>query len=158
MCSFRFTISTSYRKEVAKQLRTAQQLGQLHRVKYLLAILAVMDGQRFDQVALVLRVHEKPVAEWVRLFCCYGIKGAPRKKPTGRPAKLTPWQKAELVKLIEEGPVKAGFDGACFSSPMIQELIYRRFGVCYNVFYLARVAQASRLLVAESGLCLRSFG
>jgi transposase len=139
MCSFRFTISTYYRKEVAKQLRTAQQLGQLHRVKYLLAILAVMDGQHFDQVALVLRVHEKTVAEWVRLFCCYGIKGAPRKKPTGRPAKLTPWQKAELVQLIEEGPVKAGFDGACWRSPRIQELIYRRFGVYYNVFYLAQL-------------------
>jgi hypothetical protein len=87
MCSVRFTISTHSRKEVERHLKTAQQLGNLRHVKYLLAILAVMDGQSFAQVALVLRVHEKTVAAWVCAFCCYGLQGAPRKKPTGRPPK-----------------------------------------------------------------------
>ena len=83
MCCVRFTISASYRKEVERHLKTAQHLGQLRRVKYLLAILAVMDGQSCAQVALVLRVHEKTVATWVGVFCCYGVQGAPRQKPTG---------------------------------------------------------------------------
>jgi transposase len=139
MCSVRFTISTHYRKELQRQLKTAQQLGHLRQVKYLLAILAVMDGQNFAEVALVLRVHEKTVAAWVGLFCCYGTKGAPRKKPTGRPPKLTPTQKEALALLIDEGPVKAGFSGACWRSPMIQQLIYDRFGLFYNVFYIAQL-------------------
>jgi transposase len=113
MCSVRFTLSTHYRKEVERQLQTAQQRGHLRQVKFLLAILAVMDGQSFAEVALVLRVHEKTVAAWVRVFCCYGLKGAPRKKPTGRPPKLTPTQREALAILIDEGPVKAGFSGAC---------------------------------------------
>jgi transposase len=129
MRCFRFTISTDYRKEVEKQLKTAQQLGDLRRIKYLLAILAVIDGQSFEQVALVLRVHTKTVAEWVRLFVCYGPQGAPRKKSPGRPGKLTKTRKEELANLIDEGPVKAGFDGACWRSPMIQQLIFERFGV-----------------------------
>ena len=139
MCSVRFTMSSSHRREVERQLKTAQQLGHLRQVKYLLAILAVMDGQSFAQVALVLRVHEKTVATWVRVFCCYGLKGAPRQKPTGRPPKLTPTQKEALATLIDEGPVKAGFSGACWRSPMIQQLIYDRFGVFYNVFYIAQL-------------------
>ena len=139
MCCMRFTISASYRKEVERQLKTAQHLGHVRQVKYLLAILAVMDGQSFAQVALVLRVHEKTVATWVRVFCCYGLQGAPRHKPTGRPPKLTPTQKAALATLIDEGPVKAGFSGACWRSPMIQQLIYDRFGVFYNVFYIAQL-------------------
>jgi transposase len=139
MCCIRFTISASYRKEVEHLLKTAQRLGHLRQVKYLLAILAVMDGQSFAQVALVLRVHEKTVATWVHRFCCYGIQGAPRTKPTGRPPKLTPTQKAALATLIEEGPVKAGFRGACWRSPMIQQLIYARFGVYDNVFYIAQL-------------------
>jgi hypothetical protein len=49
----RFTISASYRKEVERHLRTAQRLGHVRQVKYLLAILAVVDGQSFAQVALV---------------------------------------------------------------------------------------------------------
>lgn len=139
MCCVRFTMSPSYRKAVEHQLKTAQHLGKLRQVKYCLAILAVMDGQRLAQVALVLRVHEKTVAAWVCAFCCYGLQGAPHKKPSGRPPKLTSTQKEALATLLEEGPVKAGFSGACWRSPMIQELIYDRFGVFYNVFYIAQL-------------------
>jgi transposase len=139
MCCVRFTMSPSYRKEVEHQLKTAQQLGHVRQVKYLLAILAVMDGQSCAQIALLLRVHEKTVMAWVRTFCCYGSKGAPRTKPSGRPPKLTPPQKATLATLIDEGPVKAGFRGACWRSPMVQQLIYDRFGVFYNVFYIAQL-------------------
>ena len=89
MCCMRFTMSSSYRKEAERHLKTAQHLGNLRQVKYLLAILAVMDGQSVAQVAVVLRVHEKTVATWVGVFCCYGLQGAPHQKPTGRPPKLT---------------------------------------------------------------------
>lgn len=139
MCSFRFTISRHYRKELERQLRTAQQLGQLARVKYLLAILAVMDDQPAEQIAQCLRIHGKTLAEWVRLFCVYGIKGAPRRQPLGRPAKLTRTQKAELARLIEAGPQAAGFSAACWRSPLVQALILTRFGVSYSVFYLAQL-------------------
>ena len=57
MCCMRFTMSSSYRKEAERHLKTAQHLGNLRQVKYLLAILAVMDGQSVAQVAVVLRVH-----------------------------------------------------------------------------------------------------
>ena len=139
MCCLRFTMSSSDRKEVERQLKTAQHLGNLRQVKYFLAILAVLDGQSVAQVALLLRVHEKTVTSWVYTFCCYGLQCAPHKKPTGRPPKLTPTQKEALAQLIEEGPVKAGFSGACWRSPMIQRLIYDRFGVLYNVFYIAQL-------------------
>ena len=139
MCCVRFTMSLSDRKEVECQLKTAQRAGNLRQAKYLLAILAVLDGQSFAQVAVIIRVHEKTVATWGGVFCCYGSKGAPCRKPTGRPPKLTPTQKAALATLIDEGPVKAGFSGACWRSPMIQQLIYDRFGVFYNVFYIAQL-------------------
>jgi len=92
-------------------------------VKYYLAILAVVDGQSVAQVALVLRVHEKTVATWIPAFCCYGLPGAPRTKPPGRPPTLTPTQKADRATLLDEGPVQAGFSGACWRSPMIQQPI-----------------------------------
>jgi len=139
MCCLRFTMSSSDRKEVEHQLKTAQHLGNLRQVKYLLTILAVMDGQSFAQVAVVLRVQEKTVIKWVGVFCCYGLQGAPHQKPTGRPPTLTPTQQAALATLIDEGPVKAGFSGACWRSPMMQQLIYDRFGVFSNVFSIAQL-------------------
>ena len=90
MCCIRFTISASYRKEVEHLLKTAQRLGHLRQVKYLLAILAVIDGQSFAQVALVLRVHEKTVPTWVHSFCCYGHPGRTTYKAHGPPAETDP--------------------------------------------------------------------
>ena len=135
----RFTISASYRKEVEQLLKTAQRLGHLRQVKYLLAILAVMDGQSCAQVALVLRVPEKTVATWGHRFCCYGIQGAPRTKPTGRPPQLPPPPKAALAPVMEAGPGQAGFRGAGGRSPMLQQLMYARFGVYDTVFSMAQL-------------------
>ena len=56
MCCLRFTMSSSYRKAVEHQLQTVQHLGNLRQGKYLLALLAVMDGRSCAQVAGVLRV------------------------------------------------------------------------------------------------------
>lgn len=90
MCRVRFTLSTHYRREVERQLKTAQQLGHLRQVKYFLAILAVVDGQSFAQIALVLRVHEKTVAAWVRVFCCDGVHGCTASKAHRSPAQTDP--------------------------------------------------------------------
>ena len=138
MCCIRFTISASYRKEVERHLKTAQRLGHVRQVKYFLAILAVVDSQSFAQVALVLHVHEKTVATWVRLFCCYGLQGQPHRKPTGRPPTRTPTHKATRVPWSAEGPVQAGCRGACWRSPRIPRFMYDRFGVLYNVFSSAQ--------------------
>ena len=136
-CSVRLSISTHDRQEGEHQLKTARRLGQWRQVQYWLAILAVMDGQSFAEVAVVWRIHEQTVAAWVPVFCCDGIQGAPRQKPTGRPPKLTPTPHEALAQLMDAGPVQAGFSGACWRSPMIPQMIDDRFGVFYSVFYLA---------------------
>jgi transposase len=135
----RFTMSPADRQEVAGQLKTAQHLGNLRQGTYLLAILAVLDGQSCVQVAGVFRVHEQTIATWGGAFCGYGLKGAPRQKPTGRPPTLTPTPHAALATLLDEGPVKAGCSGACWRAPLIPPMIVDRFGVFSHVFDSAQV-------------------
>jgi transposase len=139
MCSVQFTRTTHSRKAVERRLKTAQQQGHFRQVTYLLALLAVGEGRSFGEVAMVWRVPEKTVATWVHRFGCQRLHGAPRHKPTGRPPKLTPTQQAELATLIDQGPLPAGFSSACWRSLMRQQLIYDRFGVFYNVFYIAQL-------------------
>ena len=67
----------------------------------------------------------------------YGRPGVAFKKPTGRPPKLTPTQKAEWQERLKAGPQACGFSGGCWRTPLIQALIHERFGVTYNVFYRA---------------------
>lgn len=138
MCSVRFTLTTYSRKAVERRWKTAQQQGHLRQGKYDLAILAVGDGRSCAEVAVVLRVPEKTLAAWICEFCCDGIHGAPRQKPTGRPPKLTPTQQAALATLMDEGPLQAGCSGACWRSPMIQPLLDDRFGVVSTVFSIAQ--------------------
>lgn len=90
-------------------------------------------------IAETLKVSEESIRLWVKALLLKGIEGLKSKKSPGRPGKLTRTQKRELDDLITDGPAKAGFSGACWRSPMIQELIYKRFGVFYSVHYISQL-------------------
>jgi hypothetical protein len=121
MCCVRCTLSATSRKEVARHLQTAQPRGNWRHGQYLLAIVAVLAGQRVAQVAGVWRVHETTVAAWGGVCGCSGGPGAPRQKPTGRPPQLPPTQTAALAPRMDAGPVTAGFRGAGWRSPRLPQ-------------------------------------
>ena len=109
-------------------------------IKRILAILSVTDGTPYSLIAEIIQVNEESIRLWVNIVLLKGIDGLKSKKGSaGRPPKLTKTQRKELDKLITEGPVKAGFSGACWRSPMIQTLIYERFGVSYSVHYISQL-------------------
>lgn len=139
MLNFRLTITTSQRQALDRKLSTAQRLGDRRLVKFMLTILAVAHYQDTEQAAVVLQLAVAQVEGYVHKFLCYGVRGVAFTKPAGRRPKLTPAQKQELSRLIEAGPEVCGFSGACWRSPMIQPLIKDRFGVVYNVFYIAEL-------------------
>jgi len=107
--------------------------------KRILAILAVSDRTPYPIVAATLKVSKEAIRLWVNTLLFKGVESLKSKKPSGRPSKLTKTQKKDLESLIIEGPTKAGFPGACWRSPMIQTLIYEKFGVQYNVFYISQL-------------------
>ncbi len=60
-------------------------------------------------------------------------------KVHGSSSKPTKDQLRELSRLIDAGPPECGFSGACWRSPMVQQLIKERFAVSYSVFYIAEL-------------------
>jgi len=139
MLNFRLTITTSQRQALDLKLKTAHQLGDLRLAKFILTIFAVVHYQETEQAAVVLQLSVAQVEGYVHQFLCYGVRAVAFKQPAGRRPKLTPAQKQELCRLIEAGPEACGFSGACWRSPMIQHLIKDRFGILYNVFYIAQL-------------------
>jgi transposase len=104
----------------------------------ILIVLAVADDFSFDAIANILRIFAETVRLRVNNFIMKGLEGLSVKKQTGRPPKLTKSQKKQLSQAIIDGPEKAGHPGACWRSPMIQDLIYKRFGVFYSVNYISQ--------------------
>jgi transposase len=139
MLNFRLTITTDQRQALDRKLTAAQQRGDLRLVKFILTIFAIVHYQDTAQAAQVLQLSLAQVERYVHLFLCYGVRGVAFKSSPGRRRKLTKAQQRELGQLIDAGPPACGLSGACWRSPMIQQLIKERFGVSYSVFYIAEL-------------------
>ena len=139
MWPFRLTITLVQRQALRAKLAAAERRGDLRVIKRLSALLAVAEGFDAPHIARTLGLSQWQVRQYVRLFLISGVAGVRFQKSPGRPPKLTKTQKEELSAMIEAGPEAAGFGGACWRSPMLQELLRQRFGVIYCVAYIAEL-------------------
>ena len=139
MQGIRITLANQTRKKLEKTLHCAENRGDLRAAKRIMAILAVADGHSHSQIASILYVSDESIRLWVKSFLLNGINGLKSKKSPGRPPKLTKSQKRGLDKIITKGPSAAGYPGACWRTPMIQHLVYERFGVLYSVNYISQL-------------------
>lgn len=137
MLSYRLSIPKVERKVLKTALKTARQQGNARKVTRLEAIRAVAEGWTWEKTAVVFGVAKETVQEWVKQYVSGGVRALTPKKSPGRPPKLTPSQKAEVARVVAGGPEAAGFPGACWRTPMLQEWIWNRFGKLYNVHYLS---------------------
>ena len=139
MLNFRLTLSSTQKKALLRRLKTSEQLGNIRMVKRILAILSTVEGFSKEAIANMLHVSVESVRLWLCFFILHGIKEIEPKKSPGRPSKLTKHQKKELAEIIDKGPAEAGFLSNCWRSPMIQHLIYEKFGVFYSVHYIIQL-------------------
>jgi len=130
------------RRKCIQLLQQAQSKGDSRKAKRIMAVLAVVDGGLYSVIANTLKVSEESIRLWVNAFLLKGVKGFNYIKPPGKPSKLTKTQRKQLDKLISQGPQKSGFPGACWRSPMIQWLIYEKFGVEYSVNYIPQLLKS----------------
>lgn len=144
MLAFNLKLSAAQREQLVQMLKVAQKLGQRQPVTRVMAILACADQQSHTvaTVASVLQVSAEAVRQWVVLFLARGPQSLAAQRRPGRRPRLTKTQKRTLARIIEQGPPKAGFAGACWRSPMIQELIYEKFKVSYSVYYIAELLKS----------------
>lgn len=139
MLTYRLKLSREQKQELKERLKQVQDLGEVSKVKQILVILARSEEVEISKIAITLDITEETARTYIKKYLISGISSLARKKQSGRPGKLTKKQKEELAEIIEAGPEKAGFPGACWRSPMIQELIIEKYKVSYSVFYIAEL-------------------
>lgn len=97
-------------------------------------------GVRKSEVARRLGVSRQSVADWERMLKDKG-KGGLRRRPLGRPRRLSDAQCRELGKALVEGALAQGFATELWTLPRVAKLIRERFGVRYSsghMWYLLR--------------------
>ena len=139
MPNFRINITSTTLSRLKEMLSKAEHRGDIRTVKRANAILALIEGYSSSVIASILNVCEESIRLWLAAFLLKGPEAIQSRKSPGRKPKLTKTQKAQLDEIITNGPSAAGYPGACWRSPMIQHLIYERFGCFYSVNYIAQL-------------------
>ena len=134
---FKFRLTSSTRQKVECRLRLAFVTHNLRLVKRINVLLALAEGYSVAEVAQTYGLGKQTVRDYLHAFMRKGVESLVYKQPPGRRAKLTPSQRQELKKLIEEGPLEAGYECACWSALMVQDLIEKHFGICYHPHYVS---------------------
>lgn len=133
--SFSEAIMAGLEQERAK----ACELNNLRLYKIAQGLLWIGEGKALGEVARLLGVSAKTVWNWLKRLMVQGVGWlvGQHYRGRGRKAKLSSEQKQALYALVVAGPQANGFDCGVWTSAMLVELIWRRWGVCYNPRYLS---------------------
>lgn len=134
--SFTLQLSSFTRKQLYRRLKEAYASGSLKLVKRIHALLDLAQGQSVHDVAERLALGEQTVRDYRNQFLFKGMASLVYKSPPGRPSKRTKTQRKQLAEWIKVSPQDSGYTSGCWNTPMIQDLIWRQFGVEYHPHYL----------------------
>lgn len=139
MTGFSLKLSKKEIANLEKSQIRAEKSGDLPKIKRIISILLFHSKISLSVISTTLKTSQEAIRLWLKNYLLKGLQGLVSKKSPGRPSKLTKTQRKELSALIENGPLKAGYPGGCWRTPMIQALIKEKFGVFYNVRYLSQL-------------------
>jgi transposase len=102
-------------------------------------LLSILAGERYRVISESLCICEETIRLWKIDFMVLQLESLKFKKPGGRPSKLSNKQKEELIVILKAGPELSGFISGCWNTPMIQQLIEKRYGVLYTPQYISEL-------------------
>ena len=101
---------------------------------------ALENGISADDITKVLKVSRASVFEWQKTYREKGADGLRTKKTRGPKAKLDDGQLSQLYRLIVgNDPRQLSFGLALWTRGMIQELIFRQFGIRLSIVSVGNV-------------------
>lgn len=137
--SIRIGLRKGELKSILQRLQIAYARGEVRLIKRIQAFLYALEGRPLKEIAEILSISRQSIYKYVNEFILYRLDSFKYKRPPGRPSKLTKSQKKELGEMIDKGPEEAGYDYGCWTTALIQDLISKKFGVEYSVYYVAEL-------------------
>jgi transposase len=105
-----------------------------------LSVLVMIGGRiPLETILSLWNVSQQTVYNWLNEFLSDRWASLEYAKAPGRPPRLTKTQRRQLSGWIEAGPEACGYATGCWTSVLIQDLIYQKFQVLYNRFYVCEL-------------------
>ena len=137
--AIRIQVSNQILTSLYERLHKAYGMGQLRLVKRIHALLYIIHGREVAEVATILNLSPQSIYNYIKAFILNRLDSLVYRFSPGRPAKLSTAQRKELGETIDAGPEAAGYDCGCWSTALIQDWIFNRFGVEYEPRYVAEL-------------------
>ena len=102
----------------------------------------LLDGKGIREVARTVHASCSSVKRWKDELDRGGLEALKAKPPPGRQTFLSTQQKRRLVKLLEKGPLAAGYDTEQWTCPRVAEVIEYHFDVQYHVDHVWRLLRS----------------
>lgn len=136
---FRITISNETVKQLKSELQAAYRRGDLRAVRRISVLVMIGERLGLGSILALWQVSQQTVYEWLKAFLLKGWDSLVYGKAPGRPARLTKTQQRQLSGWIEAGPEACGYPSGCWTSVLVQDLIYQKFHVLSNRFYVCEL-------------------
>jgi transposase len=127
------------KKRLKKFTLEAEKRGGLLEWRRGIAILRYIAGQKVIAISKELGITRGSVNRWLQWYEADGVDGLRNRKPPGATPRLSDTQRTELVRLVEDGSVAAGYQSGVWTGPMIADLIEDRYGVRYHNHHIPRL-------------------
>jgi transposase len=112
-------------EELEKQIRQSPEQRLGHKLH---AVLFREKGMEYPELAKWFGESPRTLARWVRAYKVHGLAGL-QEKQSGRPAQLTPEQRAAVFAVISDGSSSVGRAGTAWTGRTLAEWINQRWGV-----------------------------
>src|SRR3989442_13507483 len=129
------------------------------------AVQLLQAGRRVAAVARQVQAWGSSVWRWWQTYQRDGLRGL-RPKPTpGRPPRLSGGQQRQLVRILAQGPRRAGYPTDLWTLARVAKVIQREFGIRYHPSHVWKMLTARgwrvpprRLAEAERQTLVRLLG
>ena len=114
----------------ARELRAAAAKTEDAKVaRRMLALAQVLEGAARKTAAETCGMDRQTLRDWVHRYNAEGLEGLSNRRSLGPPPRLSPAQKAELARIVREGPDPAVDGVVRWRRVDLQLRIEARFGV-----------------------------
>jgi putative transposase len=119
--------------------KLAKRESEARVARRLLAIANALDGMSREDAARSAGMDRQTLRDWVIRYNAYGLDGLADQWGDGRPPRLSPEEKGELVAIVLAGPDREASGISAFTREDLVRICQERFGKSLHVTSMGRI-------------------